>query len=380
MATLNKTFDEQLSGPWGTGTKLILAAWLVEIAAAIIGLFIAWITIYGAREEILATTHVLSFSDNLNAILGGIPFIMVAIIELCKIPLATAYFHAGTFFWRMIFLGGLLFLLIITFETMMNGFERNLATRTLVISETRDTAKLLMDDISRLKLENTELSKLTDKNIEENYKTTITQIEESRSKEIQQNEAQAISAQKSYNVGDVRSIKEEIKQIDKDLVRNQTRLDKETVAINNRIKTERSLLTSNVANEREKTEKRLTENRQEIRNLNAEEDKEAENSTIFFEGSVRERFAKRRKPLEEEQAQLISQLKLLSVTNRTHALTKNYDTAIREVRERFEKRQAELNKRRKELSSQIQSQAKKTDKSLKPVLTALFDVSAYGTT
>ena len=68
--------------------------------------------------------------------IGGLPFMMVAIVELCKIPLATAVFHAKRFFWKMMFTISLLLLVVITFETVLIGMEQNFSTRTYVIGQT----------------------------------------------------------------------------------------------------------------------------------------------------------------------------------------------------------------------------------------------------
>ena len=107
------TFDEKLSGRWGTGNKLLAAAWFVEINAAAIGVFIAILTIYGANQQVLDSGNELTIVHRLNSFLGGLPFLMVAVVELCKIPLATAYFHAGTRFWRRLFLIAILSVVIV---------------------------------------------------------------------------------------------------------------------------------------------------------------------------------------------------------------------------------------------------------------------------
>ena len=61
-------------------------ALLVEIVAASIGAFFAWSTGFNAYEQIPVDER--STSTKLYAIQGALPFLLIAIIEPLKIPLA----------------------------------------------------------------------------------------------------------------------------------------------------------------------------------------------------------------------------------------------------------------------------------------------------
>ena len=58
-------------------------------------------------------------------------------MELTKIPLATAFYYAGKFSWRLLFISALIFVNYSTFETMWQGFDTWYNTRTYEINETR---------------------------------------------------------------------------------------------------------------------------------------------------------------------------------------------------------------------------------------------------
>ena len=66
------------------GKRLYITAWAVEILAALLGLCIAFFMAYDAYY----TSEDKDFSTTINAILGALPFILIAIIEPTKIPLA----------------------------------------------------------------------------------------------------------------------------------------------------------------------------------------------------------------------------------------------------------------------------------------------------
>jgi len=53
-----------------------------------------------------------------------LPFVLVAVVEAAKIPVATALMYAKHFLVRVLFFIGLVLLSTITFENHLNGFER----------------------------------------------------------------------------------------------------------------------------------------------------------------------------------------------------------------------------------------------------------------
>ena len=108
------------------GKFLYYFAWAVEIVAVIIGLSIGLsMVVDGISQQTEAIgVDSLSTAAVLNIIVSSLPFLMVAMVELTKIPFAEAYYRAKTLGWRMLFLVALLFLSIITMESALNGFER----------------------------------------------------------------------------------------------------------------------------------------------------------------------------------------------------------------------------------------------------------------
>ena len=61
---------------------------------------------------------------SLNDLTIGMIFIIVAVVELTKIPLATAVYYSVRVFWRVVFLIALLLVNVSTFETIVTGFAR----------------------------------------------------------------------------------------------------------------------------------------------------------------------------------------------------------------------------------------------------------------
>jgi hypothetical protein len=142
----NKFFPQSQTG--SKGKFLLQMAWSVEILVAFIGLFIGIIIIRGS-QGVTDASDLMSRGVSLNDLTIGMIFIIVAVVELTKIPLATAVYYSVRLSWKIIFLIGLLLVNVSTFETIVTGFERINRERT------RDTDKLIVEYHStKTKIEN----------------------------------------------------------------------------------------------------------------------------------------------------------------------------------------------------------------------------------
>ena len=128
----NKFYPQSQTG--SKGKFLLNMAWTVEILVAIIGICIAIIVIINAQ----GTENLEDLADRsirLNDITFGGIFFIVAIVELTKIPLATAVYYSVRLYWKIIFLVGLLLVNVSTFETIVTGFERINRERTKIVDK-----------------------------------------------------------------------------------------------------------------------------------------------------------------------------------------------------------------------------------------------------
>jgi len=126
----NKFFPQSQTG--AKGIFLLRMAWTVEIIVAIIGLFIGIIIIKNAQGSD-TIGDIFDAGIRLNDLTIGLIFIIVAVVELTKIPLATAVYYSVRLSWKIVFLIGLLLVNISTFETIVTGFERINRERTKVV-------------------------------------------------------------------------------------------------------------------------------------------------------------------------------------------------------------------------------------------------------
>ena len=202
------------------GKRLITFAWGVEFIAAGIGLLIAALIIIAARTQIsesFGNTGVTTAGGIMNAFLGGLPFIMVAVVELTKIPLATACYHASTPFWRIVFVVGLLFLMLITFETILNGFERNFTQRTYVINQLRKNLIQAEEGITSIGGEVETLSSVTAESLRSNLEKEVAQITANAENELAESDRQISETRKLYSGREAQVFQDQKDDIEKRL-------------------------------------------------------------------------------------------------------------------------------------------------------------------
>jgi hypothetical protein len=144
-----KFFPKSKTAPFGK--TLIKFAWGVEILVAIVGLSIAWMFYTGG----ISTGPIDDLVDEaqqrfqVEGVIVALAFIVVSIIELTKIPLATAFYYAGRIRWKFVFFLALLLINISTFETIIQGFELSYYQRSKDVDKVRQQLNEIKNEITQ---------------------------------------------------------------------------------------------------------------------------------------------------------------------------------------------------------------------------------------
>ena len=209
MLDLTKTFNKfyPRSQTVSKGVFLIKLAWAVEIIVALIGLLIGVIVVL--RAQGYETTGAVSAIDpTLDDLLFGLIFVIVAIVEITKIPLATAVYFAAKLSWRVIFLIALFLVNVSTFETIVTGFERISRARTATISD------LLVKKSGIEKIIYNKRSNIDENIIQKDIDSLVNQKNKIL-EQINEIESRAINQKnklkdQSANIGEIEGLKREI--------------------------------------------------------------------------------------------------------------------------------------------------------------------------
>ena len=130
------------------GIFLKRAAWTVEILLAIVGCSIGLLLILKYQTNPEETTSLKLVGETINNLMMGLIFFMVGVIELTKIPLASAVYYNSSFLRRSVFVVALFLVNVSTFETVVAGFERinnqrTEAFRKLLIKKNTKEAQII---------------------------------------------------------------------------------------------------------------------------------------------------------------------------------------------------------------------------------------------
>ena len=192
------------------GRKLLITAWAVEILAASIGLIIAFTMAYDAYTN----SEVKNMNTSINALLGALPFLLIAIIEPTKIPLAGGLYKVKNWGWKLLILVALLGLTAVTFETLFTGLERQVTNVTAQINRGKNAIQVL--DKQNLQIE-AKIDQLRSIDLSAETKDLDTQIQKNRSLEEQQ-----INAAKQDHENKLVTLNNQIDTINKQLTKIET--------------------------------------------------------------------------------------------------------------------------------------------------------------
>ena len=138
---------------------LVTLAWTVEIIAVLIGFTISIVVSVSAYNSFAneATGGLLAGSS--AVLVAGLPFLLIAVVEMCKIPLTFAFMSVQHVAWRFLFLGFVIFLCIIT---MLNGFERNFSNLNRAIDTRRNEIENTESEVALLEKRRAYIEKFTE--------------------------------------------------------------------------------------------------------------------------------------------------------------------------------------------------------------------------
>ena len=133
------------------GKRLVIIAWIIEVIAASLGLFIGLYGSYSAYA-LYSENEELDVGAWADVYISGAAFIIIAVVELTKIPLVLGFYRAKVLVWRLMFLGTLILLIVVTFETMFNGLERSYSNQEARITLIKNDWKAKKDELDNIEI------------------------------------------------------------------------------------------------------------------------------------------------------------------------------------------------------------------------------------
>jgi len=183
------TVNERIS----VGNKLFAAAWIFEIVAATIGLYVAWTT----GNNIAALEGDVSQAQQAQIILGSLPFVMVALAEVLKIPIVYLVYINRNLITKFIFSIVLFGLTLITFETLAAAFENQFTNITHKVKETEREIVDTTNSILELKSKIKETEAQTLESLNDKYNKNINSLNKTYDEKIKNLKSQIITVEQA---------------------------------------------------------------------------------------------------------------------------------------------------------------------------------------
>jgi len=174
------------------GQQLYHFAWAFEICAVLIGLAIALMQGYSSFDEMKEYNTNSDFVTSTNIFIAAMPFVMVALVEITKIPFVGAFYQSKRFLWKLIFGFTLCFMAAITFESAANGFERNFNALIFGINDFMRNLSATEEEIKNLSEQRIRLSNTTSDEIEMEFREKYAELSSARA-----SDAGIVSSRKS---------------------------------------------------------------------------------------------------------------------------------------------------------------------------------------
>lgn len=329
-------------------------AWAVEICAVLIGLAIALAMAGTAQSEMLsATGGELGLGERANIFIALMPFFMVALVELTKIPFVGAFYKVPQIRWKLIFGFSLLFISIITFESALNGFERNFSALTFTIDTLKEEVVSIEENLDALESRKTDLQELTAESIENQYseRYEVLSAERAGQASVVQNRISELRGSQSSQYAD--SLEDQIA----DLRAQAAELRQDRASEIDRIQalnqTSSTNLAEEVASQRRSMQNQLSLEQSRLSNLESQVTAEIERANIFNRARVREdgesRIAEQQARVEELRISLNGISQLSSQT----ALTEQLSLDIAQINDSYQSRIEIINSEINELSTEL---------------------------
>jgi hypothetical protein len=357
---------------------LYVFAWVVEGFAVLTGLFIALMIGLDTLEKIVGTKYAdnqpPTTSDYINTIIAVLPFFLVAIVELAKIPVARATYKTVNKLWKTIFALTLVFLAIITFETSLNGFERNFSNLTFVIEKYKDELDSTVQNISELERQKVEAESLEASVIEGNYNKRRVELTTDRDMQVTVITNRIAELKSSVKTETTEMYRQELKTLQDELQQKRTAKNNEISRLTLQFEGQLTSVQSELDVKRTDIRNAIYQKNDVINRVNVEKNKALENAGLFdSETGIKREFNLRTQALGKERSILESKLSEMNLSIATNGISDTYNESLNSIESKYEKQFLEIQDAIKSKSSEISKSIALVEADIKTSVDSLYE-------
>lgn len=330
-------------------------AWAVEIVAVVIGLSIGLSMVFDGFQQ--QTTAIGRDSINaagiLNILVSALPFLMVAMVELTKIPFAEAYYRARTMGWRLLFLLALLFLSVITMESALNGFERTFASMVTSVSLTKNKTVELEETISDLELQRTNLASLTAETIEAEYNARQAQLSKEKNDRNTTIRSNIDTIRGAYDNQFVEGLKEQKSSLRQELESLRQRYEADVERINEGFENDASVIAQDIGRQQRNLRAQSDRLQDNLRRLQQEKRATVDGALFFRRDDIAAEFDADIEALNTSIAEVEERLNSLTVQSAQTDVQRENRQQIAQRSSRYNEERISITNDIREIDAQI---------------------------
>lgn len=314
-------------------------AWAFEIAAVTIGLAISIATMMANFEEMNSyRDDGLNWGDWANIFIAAIPFVMVAMVEITKIPLVGVFYKASSNLWRWVFGLCLLFVAAITFESAFNGFERNFSALMYSIDAPKKEIVTLDQKLEKLSGDRAQLTEMTLESIEAEYNTRYDELFAQTNGQKKEIQSQISDLRASIQTEFVNELRKDQDSARKERERLITEQEKEIARITEDYSSQSSRLASEMDSEKRSLQGQLSEAQKRLEEIEKQAAINIDQASIFSGTRVR----KEEKEKIDSQKSIVNDLRNRLNSRNTGSSLSNIKAQEREAKENVRANYARL--------------------------------------
>ena len=314
-------------------------AWAFEIAAVTIGLAISIATMMANFEEMNSyRDDGLNWGDWANIFIAAIPFVMVAMVEITKIPLVGVFYKASSNLWRWVFGLCLLFVAAITFESAFNGFERNFSALMYSIDAPKKEIVTLDQKLEKLTGDRAQLTEMTLESIEAEYNTRYDELFAQTNGQKKEIQSQISDLRASIQTEFVNELRKDQDSARKERERLITEQEKEIARITEDYSSQSSRLASEMDSEKRSLQGQLSEAQKRLEEIEKQAAINIDQASIFSGTRVR----KEEKEKIDSQKSIVNDLRNRLNSRNTGSSLSNIKAQEREAKENVRANYARL--------------------------------------
>ena len=338
------------------GKLLYIFAWVIEIMAVLIGLVIAIGNLVAGFAEMESyLDEKIGIGHYINLSIGVIPFLMVAVVEGCKIPFVGAFYKTTSTKWKYTFGIVLIFVGVITFESAMNGLERSFSV--VMFSVNKPFEQLVINDkkIDNLTTQRDDLADLTIQKIDTEYDTNYNNVFSRNNEQKTKIQEQINLLRASVSTETVKNFRAELEQAREDRKLLSAERRSELQQASEEFQSRKTSIETYQKEEILRLQVQLAKVEDKLRRAEGDAADAIEDASFIYRNSVRDEWNQKISNQTQEVSNLRQQLNSIDIGEEFNQINREENQTKADIKERYRNEINTTDRKIEQLSQSIQN-------------------------